>query len=197
MLLPALQTAPTAAGDDRIDTLTLVLVVMFIVAMLALSLVMRSRESERPVDPPVEPQRPQPVADAFSVARRTQPASTPSEPVWLRGVIIPAADGALTDAVRTIEALLAARRNQDIAAGLDRYTPDARAALRERLGIERHDPDAIRFDGSPPALRSAEIIETLGDRMRVRATYSDAASEVYTLIWLDGGWFIEAISGAR
>ena len=64
MLLLALQTTTSAAGDSRIDTLTLVLVVIFIAAMLALSLLIRRPESDDPSEPAPDPRQPEAFAES-------------------------------------------------------------------------------------------------------------------------------------
>jgi hypothetical protein len=203
LLLLALQTTTSAAGDSRIDTLALVLVVIFIAAMLTLSLLLRRPESDDPGEPALEHRQ----ADVFAgphmpdvpPVRRDRPAGSLHAfvPVWLQGVAIPMADASLSDATRVIEALLAARRSHDLAAGLALYAPGPRAGLRERLGIGGFGSTDITFTGEPPALRSAEIVEGAGARMTVRATYFNGASENYTLTWLDGTWFVEEITASR
>lgn len=222
MLLLALQTTATAASDDRIDTLTLVLVVLFIAAMLGLSLAIRregvASPDEEPTDPalPVRPARSQPtdsvdvgpvgtpghgdpalhrsVDRANVVVGRSQDTSKPV-PVWLRGVTLPSVGASLSEATRVIEALLTARRDHDLAAGMALHTPSAREALVRSLGLDGDDSgvDAI-FDGDPPSLRSAEIVEATGGRMTVRATYSNRSSELYVLIRVEQDWLIQDIT---
>jgi hypothetical protein len=203
LLLLALQTTPPAASDSRIDTLTLVLVVIFIAAMLALSFLIHRRESTDPVEP--APERQEPEAAARSPlpepppVRWDRPGPSPlgSIPVWLQGVTIPVANASLADVTRVIEALLAARRDHDLSAALALYAPEPRDALRERLGIDKASASAVVFEGDPPTLRSAEIVETSGSRMKVRAAYSSGASELYALIWIEGAWRIEEITATR
>ena len=131
MLLLALQTTTSAAGDSRIDTLTLVLVVIFIAAMLALSLLIRRPESDDPSEPAPDPRQPEAFAESLTPivppVRRDRPAksSPASVPVWLQGVAVPMPDASLADATRVIETLLAARRSHDLAAGLALCAPDA------------------------------------------------------------------------
>ena len=203
LLLLALQTPTSAASDSRIDTFTLVLVVFFIAAMLALSLLVRRRDSDDPVESPPGRHQPEPPArsalpDTPPVRQvRPVPSSHASVPVWLQGVAIPAPVVSLSDITRVIEELLTARRNHDLAAGLALYAPNQSDALRERLGIDGANLTEIAFEGDPPALRSAEIVEATGMRVKVRATYSHGASETYSLTWLDGAWRIEEITAAR
>lgn len=204
MLLLALQTTTSAADDGRIDTLTLILVVIFIAAMLALSLLMRRRNPDPPNQPPPEREHPEeferPSAVAAPPLRRERP-SVPREashPVWLQGVNLPSRDASLSDATRVIEALLTARRNHDLAGGLQFYTPGSRETLAVRLGLDGDDTAAQAiFDGDPPSLRSAEILEGPGSRMMARATYSNGASEVYTLVRLGDAWLVEEIDSSQ
>lgn len=125
------------------------------------------------------------------------PSSRASVPVWLQGVTIPAAVASLSEVTRVIEALLSARRNHDLAAGLALFTPDRRGALRERLGTDGSSSTEIVFEGDPPVLRSAEMLESTGMRVEVRVTYSNGTSEIYSLIWFDGDWRIEEITPTR
>lgn len=204
MLLLALQTTPSAADDGPIDTLTLILVVIFIAAMLALSLLMRRENSDPPDQPPLEREHSDTFERPSDVAalppRRERPSATRegSVPVWLQGVALPSPNASLADATRVIEALLTARRDHDLAGGLRLYTPSSRDALAVRLGFDSVDTAAqATFDGDPPSLRSAEILEGTGSRMVARATYSDRTSEIYTLVRLGDAWLIEEIDSSR
>jgi hypothetical protein len=202
LLLLALQTTTSAADDGRIDTLSLVLVVIFIAAMLALSLLIHRRESSDPDESTPERQRPAaPTRSELleTPPRRDRPAPSPpaATPVWLQGVTIPVAGASLADVTRVIESLLAARRDHDLIAALALYAPEPRDALRERLGIDEASSTEVVFDGDPPALRSAEFVEESATRIKVRAAYSNGASEIYTLVWFDGAWHIEVITAAR
>ncbi len=205
MLLLALQTTTSAAGDRSIDTLTLILVVIFIAAMLALSISMHRSESDPPDEPVIErklaadPDRPQLPATAAPPVYRERATNQMREsvPVWLQGVTIPSADASLSDVIRLIEALLTARRNHDLAAGLNLYAPGSRDALAARFRLDSSDAEHATFEGDPPSLRGAEILEATGNRMRVRVAYSNGANEIYTLIHLDNAWLIEDIDSSR
>jgi hypothetical protein len=96
-----------------------------------------------------------------------------------------------------IEALLTARRNHDLAAGLNLYAPGSRDALAARFRLGSSDAEHATFEGDPPSLRGAEILEATGNRMRVRVAYSNGANEIYTLIHLDNAWLIEDIDSSR
>ncbi len=209
MLLLALQTTTSAAGDSRIDTLTLVLVVIFIASMLALVVVdAPPGVAMIPSEPASDARQPEEFVQSSiagvtacapgSIARAPRARSVP---VWLQGVSLPGDDASLSDATSVIEALLTARRDHDLAAGLALYPPGTRASLAKQLGIDLSSPRKYsRMPRSRAIHRHSDqqrSSKASGARMTVRATYSSGSSENYTLTWLDGAWLIEEITASR
>src|SRR6188472_668114 len=147
---------------------------MFIAAMLALSLLMRRPESDDPDVAASDGRQPEELVQSsipeLPPARRDRSSSSSrgSVPVWLQGVSLPGTDASLSASTSVIEALLTARRDHDLAAGLALFTPGTRASLAKQLGIDTVESTEIlanaAFEGDSPALRSAEIVEGVGAR---------------------------------
>lgn len=202
MLLTALQSNPAPSDGGDLDALTLVLVVAFLASMAALTVLLMRRA--RPGDPD-----PIPVVEANPVRER-EAAATPAweearqfsggaqeRPVWLRGVTFSQAAGSVSAASAVIEALLASRRDGDLAKGAALYTPRLREQLERELGVDASGLERTlaeaRIPDEAPALRSVEVIGGGEEWMRVRAGYSDRSSEAYELVLVDGGWLIDRI----
>ena len=203
MLLLALQTSTSTAGDSTIDAVTLVLVVLFIASMVALSVLLRrgndAPAAERDIAPPLsETAIPRPVvAPASPRAERPPLPTTAPAPVWLDGVGFPPSNASLAAATQVIELLLSARRDHDLGRGLALYTPELLRSLRASLGVDEEGLaealSAATFDGEPPALRSIEIVSASGNRMTVRVGYASGSAECYRLVDIDNRWSIEEI----
>lgn len=202
MLARALQIT-TNAGDDRLDTLTVALVVVFIGSMAVLSYLLYRREEQDATDDPPVPDRStaesRRIVPPPSAIRREAPPTAASArvPVWLSGVRFPVAGASLSGATQVIEGLLAARRDHDLARGLAFYAPALLENLRQELGV---DDDrlgemlaAAEYEGDPPRLRSVESISMSGNRMTARAGYADGTSELYRLVRIGDQWLIEGI----
>jgi hypothetical protein len=202
LLLLALQTTAAASDDRRIDVITLVLVVIFLVSMAALSVLLFRRTGEEASERPatVPPPEPNPArAPSFSPARRERPLPvTDPVPAWLQGVIFSSGDASLADAASVIEALLSARRDHDLAGGLRLYSKELLDSLRTSLGVDEaglvEALNHAQFDGDPPTLRSLDLIGSSSNHMTVRAGYTSSADEVYRLVRLGGQWLIEGIA---
>ena len=203
MLLLALQTT-TSSVDDRIDAVTLMLVLLFIGSMAGLSFLIHRRPGR---EQPGSPATAVPERDSNAVPgeaprmppRRERPTLplVKTTPHWLEGVSFPGPEAGLVDATRVIEALLAARRDRDLVRGLQLYTPASLASLRDSLGVDEaglaERLARAEFHGEPPALRSVELLQATGDRMTVRAGYATGSSERYRLVRLGGEWLIDGI----
>ena len=123
-----------------------------------------------------------------------------TSPVWLEGVRFPAVDANLSEAVRIIEGMLAARRDQQLLEGLRFYTPEFREQLRIELGIDDAELErtlaAADVRGAPPSLRSVEFVHASGASMSVRAGYSNGGSELYRFVRVEERWLVEGIERA-
>ncbi len=202
MLLLALQTA-SPAGDDRIEVLALLLVVVFIGSMAALSFLLSRRGSDDAGDaPPISPptaSEPLPAPHAPPIPDRENSRIQPpaSAPVWLDGVRFPGVATDLSAATRIIETLLAARRDRDLARVVDCSTPAFHIELAGRLGIDPSDlPNMLEraeFGADPPALRSIESVEASANQMIVRAGYTNGVHERYRLLRISDRWLIDDI----
>ncbi len=202
MLLLALQTASSV--DDRIDAVTIVLVLVFVGSMAGLSFLIHRRPEREQPEPPATavPERDSnavPGETPRMPPRRERPAPPPvkTTPRWLEGVSFPGPGAGLAEATQVIEALLMARRDRDLGCGLRLYTPESLAVLRNSLGVDEaglaERLDRAEFHGEPPALRSVELLEATGDRMTVRAGYANGSSERYRLVRSGGEWLIDGI----
>jgi len=200
LLLLALQTT-TSSVDDRVDAVTLVLVLLFIGSMAGLSVLLSRRSGDEP--PAAATPEPESSATAMEAPptppRRERPPAPPARttPRWLEGVSFPGPIAGLSEATQVIEALVAARRDRDLARGLRLYTPASLASLRDSLGVDAaglaERLDRAEFHGEPPALRSVELLDITGDRMTVQAGYANGTSERYRLVRSGGEWLIDAI----
>jgi len=203
LLLLALQTTSSSV-DDRIDAVTLVLVLLFIGSMAGLSFLLHRRPGSEQPEPPA-PTAPEQESTAVpesaprTLPRRERPPipPVPTAPRWLEGVTFPEPEAGLAEATQVIEALLAARRDRDLARGLGLYSPALLALLRDRLGVDEaglaERLDRAEFHGDSPALRSVELLDAIGDRMTVRAGYANGSSERYRLVRSGGVWLIDSI----
>ena len=202
MLLLALQTTAAASDGRRIDAITLVLVVVFLVSIVALSLLLFRRDREDASEQPVAAPPPDPIqarAPPISPIRRERPVlATDPVPAWLQGVIFPDGDASLAEAASLIESLLAARRDHDLAGGLKLYSSEMVESLRKSLGVDEaglvEALNSAQYEGGPPHLRSVDLISSTSNRMTVRASYTSGASETYRLVRIGGQWLIEGIS---
>lgn len=199
MLFLALQTT-TSSASDRIDTVALLLVTIFIGSVAALSwLVFRRPANDHPSEPVIPEAHPAPEILQPEISQpRSRTEHPPSSlPRWLDGVSFPSATASLAVAAGLIETLLAARGDRDLARGFALYAPELRASLRSSLGVDEHGLleaiDRVEYQGDPPQLRSVELVSATDNRMTIRATYTSGASERYRLIRLDGRWAIESI----
>lgn len=203
-VLLALQSTTEGIEDRTLDTVTLVLLVGFVVSLVVLSFLLARQEGEtvdgeetartdrtQPAETTPPPPRPRSMSPTPPVANKD------SVPVWLSGVRLPHSDHGLSEASSIIERLLEARRRQDLSAGIALYTPAFRAKQATQLGVQAEELaralEQATFDGVAPALRSVELLSGTGDSLRVRATYSDRSAEVYQLQRIDGCWAIDSI----
>jgi hypothetical protein len=202
LLLLALQTTSAVSDDRRLDAITLILVVIFIASMVALSTFLRRGEDETEADravapPPSSPSPPRLPAAPSPTSDRPPRTATSGVPAWLDGVSFPTTEATLADAAAVIEALLSARRDNDLRRGLALYTSESLQSLHESFGFDDADLVHAAFAGDPPALRSIEIISATGNRMTARAGYSNGKSEIYRLVRLDDRWLIQEITPDR
>lgn len=208
MSLLALQTTSTVANDSRLDTLTLVLVVIFIVSMIALA-VLSKRQGESAEDleerhRDVTPARPESERESEQTRHSAVPRPMPEpslpkspSPAWLSGVTIPVEAGSLSEAAALIESLLAARRGKDLSCVSALFTPTMQQQLSDQFGVPITNLGdrlaSAAFDGDAPALRSVELVSATGSTMSVRAAYTSGAPEVYRLVFHSGTWKIDQI----
>ncbi|MCO5220013.1 MAG: hypothetical protein M9947_00325 [Thermomicrobiales bacterium] len=183
------------------DTLTLVLVVIFIVSMIALA-VLSKRQTESAEDlegrhRDVTPARPEserePEQTRRSAVSRPMPEPSPPKspsPAWLSGVTMPVEPGSLSEAAALIESLLSARRGKDLNGVSALFTPAMQQQLSDQFGVPIANLDdrlaSAVFAGDAPALRSVELVSSTGSTMSVRAAYTNGAPEVYRLVFHNG-----------
>lgn len=205
MLLIALQT--TTATAHPLDAFTLVLVVVFIISMAVLSVLIYRRNADDRLDSPtvehISPPAEQPSVAPLPRARfdSSPPPTDAVIPVWLEGVVFPSVDVSLTEAVRIIELLLIARRDHDLLQGIQFYTSDYLRSFQTTFGIDNSNLEQlltqVDYTGSPPTLRLVELIDTTGNRMKIRAEYTSNGQEIYHFVYIDNRWFIDQIDRTR